>query len=87
MEQEWTEAFLNGVQNESLKEILTLVLDWNFVNIGVILLIILITGTGLYRTRLKGVIWGLALAVIWSTLHVGIGRHEWGEVFFNGTLL
>jgi len=84
---EWKEALIASVQNEGLQEILELVLDWNFVNVAIILLIILSSGTGLYRSRRKGIVWGVALAVLWATLHVGIGRDEFGEVFFNGTLL
>ncbi|PLX46307.1 MAG: hypothetical protein C0609_00830 [Deltaproteobacteria bacterium] len=72
---------------EEAEELLDLIWDWNFVNIAAAALIILVVGTGILRTKYKGVVWGISIAVLWAALHVGIGRHEWGEVFFNGTLL
>ncbi|TAL17617.1 hypothetical protein EPN96_04685 [bacterium] len=81
----FAKAVING--EESIADLVELLWDWNFVNIGVAALIIIIVGSGLIRTKYKGVIWGVAIAVLWAALHVGIGRHEWGEVFFNGTLL
>ncbi len=73
--------------DESVSELVELFWDWNFVNIAVATLIVVLVGSGLIRTKYKGVIWGVAIAVLWAALHVGIGRHEFGEVFFNGTLL
>jgi hypothetical protein len=81
----FAKAIING--EESIADLVELLWDWNFVNIAMGLLIIILVGSGLIRTKYKGVIWGVAIAVLWAALHVGIGRHEWGEVFFNGTLL
>ena len=72
---------------ESWKEFLTVAYEWDFVNFGVILAVILLVGSGLVKSRVRSVAWGIALAALWSALHAGIARKEWGEVLFNGTLL
>lgn len=72
---------------ECWNDFVTVALEWDFVNFGVLLVVILLIGSGLIRSRVRSVAWGVALAVIWSALHAGIARNEWGEVLFNGTLL
>jgi hypothetical protein len=69
------------------EEVVELVWDWNFANVAVIIAVIALIGSGIWRTRHKSIAWGIALAVMWTAFHIGIGRHEWGEVMFNGTLL
>lgn len=78
---------LKELLTESWNEFLLVALEWDFVNFGVILAVILLIGSGLVRSRVKSVAWGIALAALWSALHAGIARKEWGEVLFNGTLL
>lgn len=72
---------------ESWKDFVTVAWEWDFVNLAVALLVILLIGSGLIKSRIRSVAWGIALAVLWSALHAGVARSEWGEVLFNGTLL
>lgn len=72
---------------ESWKDFVTVAVEWDFVNIAVAMLVIVLVGSGLIRSRVKSIAWGIALAVLWSALHAGVARNEWGEVLFNGTLL
>lgn len=69
------------------EEVAELIWDWNFANVSVIIASLLLIGSGIWRVRYKSVAWGVALAMMWGAFHIGLGRHEWGEVFFNGTLL
>lgn len=72
---------------ESWKDFMNVVLEWDFVNIAIAVMVILLIGSGLIKSKIRSVAWGIALAALWSALHVGIARKEWGEVLFNGTLL
>lgn len=72
---------------ESWKDFVTVAVEWDFVNIAVAILVIVLVGSGLVRSRVRSIAWGIALAVLWSALHAGVARNEWGEVLFNGTLL
>lgn len=72
---------------ESWTEFLNVAIEWDFVNVVVAMVIILLIGSGLIRSRVRSIAWGVAMAVFWSALHAGVARNEWGEVLFNGTLL
>ncbi len=72
---------------ESLKEFLDLVLTWSFLPLALSIALLLTAGSGLWRSRFTKLIWLAGLALLAATFCLGIGRHEWGEVLFNGQLL
>jgi hypothetical protein len=72
---------------QAWQDLIAVVLEWDFVNLAAALVVILVVGTGLWRMRYRGIAWGIALGALWAALHTGVGREEWGEVLFNGTLL
>ena len=48
---------------------------------------VLTVGIGAVRTRLPRSLFLLSLGLFGVALYFGLGRHEWGEVLFNGQLL
>ncbi len=72
---------------EGLRELLELVLTWSFVPLAAAVLLLLVVGSGAWHTRWRRTVWGLGLVLLGITLYLGIARHEWGEVLFNGQLL
>ncbi len=72
---------------ETLQELLEVVLDWTFLPIGLSLLLVCVVGSGLWRTRWRRTAWLVGLVLLGASLFLGVQRHEWGEVLFNGQLL
>lgn len=78
---------LSETFSECYIDLQDVVVEWDFVNVVVAVSVIMLIGSGLLRTKFKGLAWGIAMAALWSALHAGVARDEWGEVLFNGTLL
>ena len=72
---------------ESLLELRDLVLTWEFVPVAVVFVMLLTVGAGAWKTRWGKTLWVLGLALLGVSFAVGVQRHEWGEVLFNGQLL
>ncbi|GAB6063235.1 hypothetical protein [Deferrisoma palaeochoriense] len=72
---------------EWVLELRELFWDANFIPLGMGLLIVLTVGTGLWNTRWRRTVWLVGVALMGMTLYLGLARHEWGEVLFNGQLL
>ncbi|GAB4253180.1 hypothetical protein [Deferrisoma sp.] len=68
-------------------EIRDVLWDPNFIPVAVGLVILLTVGTGLWNARWRRTVWFVGLALMGVTLYLGLARHEWGEVLFNGQLL
>lgn len=69
------------------EELLDVVLEWSFVPVALAVLLLVTVGAGHWTTRWKRGAWVLGLALFAFCAYFGIGRHEWGEVLFNGQLL
>lgn len=63
------------------------IFHWDAVNLAIPFLMLVFVGSGLWKMRIRGIAWGLTMAALWAAFHAGVGRDEWGEVLFNGTLL
>ncbi len=72
---------------EGLRELLELVLTWSFVPLAAAAALVLAVGSGAWNTRWRRTMWVLGLTLLGVTLYLGVARHEWGEVLFNGQLL
>ena len=72
---------------EGLRELLELVLTWSFAPLAAALLLVGVVGSGAWSPRWRRATWALGLALLAATLYLGVARHEWGEVLFNGQLL
>ncbi|GAB4260931.1 MAG: hypothetical protein Kow0092_10080 [Deferrisomatales bacterium] len=72
---------------ESLQELLELVLDWSFLPVALGLVLLTTVGSGWWTPRWRRTIWMVGVVLMGVTLYLGIQRHEWGEVLFNGQLL
>lgn len=72
---------------EHWEELLDLVLEWTFVPLGLSFLLLLTAGSGLWKPRLKRTVWVVGLVLMGVAAYLGVDRHEWGEVLFNGQLL
>lgn len=72
---------------ETLQDFLDAVLDWSFVPVGLSMLLLATVGTGLLNFRWKRSVWIAGLVLLAVAFYLGLQRHEWGEVLFNGQLL
>ncbi|MDF1555906.1 MAG: hypothetical protein P1P84_22720 [Deferrisomatales bacterium] len=72
---------------ESLLELYELISERTFIPIALSLLLAVTVGTGMLRNRLPRVLVLVTLGLAGVALYFGLGRHEWGEVLFNGQLL
>jgi hypothetical protein len=72
---------------ESLLELRDLVLQAMFLPVAAAIVLVATVGSGLWNTRRKRTVFALSLVVFAVALAVGIHKHEWGEVLFNGQLL
>ncbi|NOY44652.1 MAG: hypothetical protein GXP50_04255 [Deltaproteobacteria bacterium] len=68
-------------------ELRDLVWDRTFVPLALAILLTATVGSGLWRTRWGRTAWFAGLVLTGATLYLGLARHEWGEVLFNGQLL
>ena len=68
-------------------ELLDVVMQWSFLPLGAAILLLGTLGAGLRKTRWERTAWVLGLLLLGATLYLGVERHEWGEVLFNGQLL
>jgi hypothetical protein len=69
------------------EELLEVVLEWSFAPLAIAVLLLVTVGAGHWTTRWKRSAWVLGLALFGFCVYFGVGRHEWGEVLFNGQLL
>lgn len=72
---------------ESLLELYEVISERTFLAIALSLLLVLTVGTGMLRNRLPRSLFLVSLGLAGVALYFGLGRHEWGEVLFNGQLL
>ena len=72
---------------EGWLELWELVSERTFIPIALALLMGLTVGIGAVRNRLPRSLFLLSLGLFGVALYFGLGRHEWGEVLFNGQLL
>lgn len=72
---------------ESLLELRDLVLTWEFLPVACVFLLLFAVGSGAWRPRWRRTVWLLSFLLLGVSFAVGIQRHEWGEVLFNGQLL
>jgi uncharacterized membrane protein YgdD (TMEM256/DUF423 family) len=72
---------------ESLLEFRETVLGWHFLPLGLGVALLVLYGSGLARLRCGRLVWLLGLVLFVGSLYLGLQRHEWGEVRFNGQLL
>ena len=72
---------------EGWLELWELISERTFLPVAVATLLTLLVGTGMVRNRLPRSLFLLSLGLFGVALYFGLGRHEWGEVLFNGQLL
>ena len=72
---------------ETLLELRDLLATWTFLPVAAALVLLVTAGTGLWKTRWRKIVWAAGLVLLAVAFVVGIQRHEWGEVLFNGQLL
>ncbi len=72
---------------ESLLELRDLVLTWEFLPVAAVFLLLFTVGSGAWKTRWRKTCWVLGFLLLGASFAVGVQRHEWGEVLFNGQLL
>lgn len=72
---------------ESLLELRDMLLTWTFVPVGLAILILAVVGSGAWKTGWKKTFWILGFLLLGASFAIGVQRHEWGEVLFNGQLL
>ena len=72
---------------ESLLELYDLIAEPIFISVALALLLVVTVGTGVVRNRVPRSWFFLTIGLMGVTLYFGLGRHEWGEVLFNGQLL
>jgi hypothetical protein len=72
---------------ESLLELRDLVVAWEFLPVGLVFLLLFTVGSGAWKPRWRKTFWMLGFLLLGASFAVGIQRHEWGEVLFNGQLL
>ncbi len=94
-------GLLSEPMYEAASDLQEVLAEWEFVNIWILVSVIVLIGSGFVpyvlgkvgdggaklKGQVLGVAWGVSLAALWAALHIGIGRGEFGEVMFNGTLL
>ena len=68
-------------------EILSVILEWSFLPVGCVLVLVSLVGSGLLEVKWKKTVWLLGLGLLAAAFILGVERHEWGEVLFNGQLL
>ncbi len=76
-----------GSLPESLQEIADVLLTWTFVPLALAVLLAVVVGGGWWRTRWRRAAWLAGAVLVGTALYLGVARHEWGEVLFNGQLL
>ncbi len=72
---------------ESWEEFLEVALEWPFLSVVLALLLVVTVGAGHLNPRWRRSVWTVGLVLFGFCLYFGVGRHEWGEVLFNGQLL
>ncbi len=72
---------------DNLLELYEVVASWSFLPLGLAIVFVATVGAGLWQTRWRRIAWLLGLGLFGATFYLGIARHEWGEVLFNGQLL
>ncbi len=72
---------------EALQEFLEVVLEWSFLPLAAVILLLGVVGSGLWNPAWKRSAWLFGLVCLAVAFYFGIQRHEWGEVLFNGQLL
>lgn len=72
---------------ESLLELRDLVLTWTFVPVALMFLLLATVGSGAWKVRWRRTVWIVGFLLLGASFAIGIQRHEWGEVLFNGQLL
>lgn len=72
---------------ESWLELYELISEWSFLPLAVALVLVAAVGTGVVRNRSPRVLFLVFLGLMAVALYLGLNRHEWGEVLFNGQLL
>ena len=72
---------------ESMWELVEVILEWSFLPVACVIVLVSLVGSGLWEVRWKRSIWLLGLGLCGLAFILGVERHEWGEVLFNGQLL
>ncbi len=72
---------------ESWHDLLEVVFEWPFLGLAALILLLASVGAGLWPGRWRGAAWVVGLLLLGLSLSVGLGRHEWRDVLFNGQLL
>ena len=72
---------------ESLLELKEQIFRLTFLPVALAIILVVAAGSGLWKTRRMGAVLVVSLVLLAAALTVGIGRHEWGEVLFNGQIL
>jgi len=72
---------------ESWLELYELISEWSFLPVALALVLVATVGTGMVRNRLPRALFLVLLGLMGAALYLGLNRHEWGEVLFNGQLL
>ena len=72
---------------ESLLELYELIAESTFIPVALLLLVLVTVGIGVVRNRFPRSLFLATLIALGVAMYFGLGRHEWGEVLFNGQLL
>jgi VIT1/CCC1 family predicted Fe2+/Mn2+ transporter len=72
---------------ESSSDVLSVILEWSFLPLGCVIILVTLIGSGLWEVKWKRTVWLVGLGLLAAVFILGVGRHEWGEVLFNGQLL
>ncbi len=72
---------------ESLRELKDLLISWSFLPLALAIAVLLTAGTGAWKPRFGKILWIATAGLLATAFVLGLRRHEWGEVMFNGQLL
>ncbi|GAB6062526.1 hypothetical protein [Deferrisoma camini] len=72
---------------ENWLEFWELAATWTFVPLLAAIVLLVTVGTGWWKPRWPRLMWVLGLALVATSLYLGVARGEWGETLFNGQLL